>query len=226
MEHHVVNAKRRQIVSAAALAPLAVTDEVALVQSANTPALSSGSYSSQTARPTEKLPGEPGATQIAAASGITNIAGRTKQKLDGRWKVILDPFDVVRKKPRDRRNVWKDQIEEPGKTIIEYEWETSPEIDVPGDWNTARAEMLFYEGTAYYRRLFNAKLELGRRYFLAFDAVNYRSTVWLNQHRLGGHEGGFTPFSFEVTDKIKISKICWWYVQTMTRHRIITRERF
>jgi beta-glucuronidase len=33
--------------------------------------------------------------------------------------------------------------------------------------------------------------------------VNYRATVWLNGQELGNHEGGFTPFAFEVTGKVQ-----------------------
>jgi beta-glucuronidase len=144
--------------------------------------------------------GQPQAREVAPVSVISNVEGRGARALDGRWKYIIDPFDTARRKPRDRRSVWKDQIEQPGQTIIEYEWDTSPEMNVPGDWTTQVPELHHYEGTAYLRRLFMAApLPAGRRRFLVFDAVNYRSTVWLNGTELGGHEGGFTPFSFEVS---------------------------
>ena len=35
---------------------------------------------------------------------------------------------------------------------------------------------------------------------LQFDAVNYFSEVWLNGQPVGDHEGGYTPFEFDVTD--------------------------
>jgi beta-galactosidase/beta-glucuronidase len=40
----------------------------------------------------------------------------------------------------------------------------------------------------------------GRRVLLKFGAVDYRATVWLNGQQIGSHEGGSTPFSFDVTD--------------------------
>ncbi len=147
-------------------------------------------------------PGQPGAKSVAPLSVITNIEGRSKTSLDGQWRYVVDPFDTIRKKPRDRRNVFNDQIERPDTVIIEYEWETSPTFAVPNDWNTHVEAMHYYDGTTYFRRLFDSQPAAGRRRFLAFDAVNYRSTVWLNRQNLGGHEGGFTPFSFEVTDKL------------------------
>jgi beta-galactosidase len=41
--------------------------------------------------------------------------------------------------------------------------------------------------------------EKGRRLFLDFGAVMASCEAWLNGERLGGHAGGYTPFSFEIT---------------------------
>ena len=38
------------------------------------------------------------------------------------------------------------------------------------------------------------------RRLLHFGAVDYVADVWLNGQYLGGHEGGYTPFTFDVTD--------------------------
>lgn len=46
-------------------------------------------------------------------------------------------------------------------------------------------------------------MEEGKRLFLNFGAVNYEAIVWLNGERLGSHIGGFTPFNFEITGKLK-----------------------
>jgi beta-glucuronidase len=72
---------------------------------------------------------------------------------------------------------------------------------VPGDWNSQRPELFFYEGLVWYRNAFE-KPEHGERFFLRFGAVNRRATVWLNGAELGSHEVGFTPFAFEVTDRL------------------------
>lgn len=40
------------------------------------------------------------------------------------------------------------------------------------------------------------------RTVLHFGAVDYRADVWLNGHYLGHHEGGHTPFNFDITDQI------------------------
>jgi beta-glucuronidase len=43
----------------------------------------------------------------------------------------------------------------------------------------------------------------GKKYFLYFGAVNYEAHVYLNGKKLGSHKGGFTPFQFDVTGKLK-----------------------
>ena len=48
-----------------------------------------------------------------------------------------------------------------------------------------------------------AQKQVGKRLFLYFDGANYITDVFLNSEKIGSHEGGFTPFQFEITDKIK-----------------------
>lgn len=55
----------------------------------------------------------------------------------------------------------------------------------------------------WYRRRFNApELTEGQRLCLHFGAVDYHATVWVNGIRVGEHEGGYAPFSFDVTDHL------------------------
>ena len=55
----------------------------------------------------------------------------------------------------------------------------------------------------WYRRTFEAEPRPSERQFLRFEAVDYTAEVWLNGVPLGYHTGGFTPFSFEVTEAMK-----------------------
>jgi beta-galactosidase/beta-glucuronidase len=56
----------------------------------------------------------------------------------------------------------------------------------------------------WYRRLFNLpEAWRGQRVLLHFGAVDWEATVWINGHELGVHRGGYTPFSFDVTDALK-----------------------
>jgi beta-galactosidase len=60
-----------------------------------------------------------------------------------------------------------------------------------------------YEFISMYRRHFRLPQGArGRRVFVDFEGVMTASTVWLNGVRLGEYKGGFTPFSFELTQHI------------------------
>ncbi|WP_104198872.1 glycoside hydrolase family 2 protein [Cryobacterium sp. Y29] len=46
------------------------------------------------------------------------------------------------------------------------------------------------------------------RVILHFGAVDYRASVWIDGQFLGSHEGGQTPFSFDVTEALTLQKDC------------------
>jgi beta-galactosidase/beta-glucuronidase len=57
-----------------------------------------------------------------------------------------------------------------------------------------------FMGCAWYRRKFEIPKEWnGKRILLHFGAVDYDATVWVNGQMAGTHRGGYTPFSFEIT---------------------------
>jgi beta-galactosidase len=60
-----------------------------------------------------------------------------------------------------------------------------------------------YEFVSIYRRSFKLPPEArGRRVFVDFEGVMTASTVWINGVRLGEYKGGYTPFSFELTEHV------------------------
>lgn len=91
--------------------------------------------------------------------------------------------------------------------LYEYDMDRSATAQLPASWLTHAPEMRHYQGLVWYQRRFDAAPELlarpGMRAFLRFGAANYAAEVWLNGKRLGRHEGGFTPFAFEVTGLLR-----------------------
>ena len=56
----------------------------------------------------------------------------------------------------------------------------------------------------WYRRAFTVdKSWSGQRLLLHFGAVDWQTTVWVNGREVGRHEGGYDPFTFDVTDALK-----------------------
>jgi beta-glucuronidase len=61
----------------------------------------------------------------------------------------------------------------------------------------------YYENGVWYRRTFNLSDSLNGKFVkLMFYAVNYAADVWLNDVYIGYHEGGYTPFAFDVSSAL------------------------
>jgi beta-glucuronidase len=81
--------------------------------------------------------------------------------------------------------------------------ETHHPVSVPHCWMVMKGYES-YIGDAIYERNFDAPVVVpGQTVRLHFGAVYYRARVWLNGQDLGSHEGGYTPFEFDVTKLLK-----------------------
>ena len=61
-----------------------------------------------------------------------------------------------------------------------------------------------FKNCVWYRKNIEIPTEWsGKRIILHFGAVDYIATVWVNGEYVGSHKGGYTPFSFDITDKLK-----------------------
>jgi beta-glucuronidase len=137
---------------------------------------------------------------------IANVAGRSTTTLDGSWQSIVDPYQAgyydYRLQPRGdgyfQARTPRDQSD-----LVEYDFDRSPRLLVPGDWNSQDPRLFFYEGSVWYRKVFDYQLRPAARLFVHFGAANYDAQVYLNGTKLGSHEGGFTPFDFEITGQVK-----------------------
>jgi beta-glucuronidase len=87
--------------------------------------------------------------------------------------------------------------------LVEYDFDKAPQMDIPSDWNTKDDKLFFYEGTIWFKKSFNYTINPQKKVILYFGAVNYESIIYLNGKLIGKHEGGFTPFNFDITKQIK-----------------------
>lgn len=94
----------------------------------------------------------------------------------------------------------EDEMRKDPTALFEYDMQNAKTAHIPGAWIGHEPEMRHYQGVVWYQREFNLADRGDKRLFVEFGAVNYRADVYLNGVRIGGHEGGFTPFSFEITD--------------------------
>jgi beta-glucuronidase len=137
---------------------------------------------------------------------IGNPVGRKTISLDGQWQTIIDPYESgyydYRYQP-SANGYFKDAKPKTRSDLVEYDFDTSATLKVPGDWNTQEERLLFYEGTIWYKKAFDYQRKENTRLFVYFGAANYIADVYLNGQKLGRHEGGFTPFNFEITNLVR-----------------------
>ena len=137
---------------------------------------------------------------------IANTDNRKTISLNGQWQTIVDPYESgyynYRYQPSDN-GYFKNAKPKSKSDLIEYDFDSSATLNVPGDWNTQSDQLFFYEGTVWYKRSFDYQRKPDTRLFVYFGAANYLADVYLNGEKIGQHEGGFTPFNFEITKLVR-----------------------
>jgi beta-glucuronidase len=172
---------------------------------------------------------------------LVNVDHRVNISLDGDWHTIVDPYATglysFHNQPRADGYFMNAHPPEHANTLVEYDFAKSPTLNVPGDWNTQRDSLFYYEGLLWYQRDFPYAPKPHTRVFLHVGAANYRSIVWVNARKACEHEGGFTPFDCEITtalhegnnfaviavdntrldDGVPTRKTDWWNYGGLTR---------
>lgn len=191
----------------------------------------------------------------SAQVSLPHVTQRQTTSLSGVWQTIVDPYETgyydYRRRPYDQQDppptaaFFRNHRATDKAELVEYDFDASPTLVVPGDWNSQRESLLYYEGSVWYRRLFDRPAApAGSRWFIHFGAVNQRAEVYLNGSKLGRHEGGFTPFAFEVTqalrpsgnflvvkvdnsrraDAVPTTSTDWWNYGGITRDVLLVQE--
>jgi hypothetical protein len=131
----------------------------------------------QQARDTIPLPEQP-RPDFARANWVN---------LNGRWRFAFDP------RAEGARAGWPNGAL-PGRR----------EIVVPFSWGAPLSGVPDSGDVGWYMRSVTIPESWrGRRIFLVFGASDWRTSAWLDGKKLGDHEGGYTPFSFEITSSAR-----------------------
>ena len=137
---------------------------------------------------------------------LAAVDHRHTVSLDGAWHVIVDPYGngLYDSNGKARSTGFARNLAQTDSTgPIEYNFAKSPTLQVPGDWNTQRESLMFYEGPLWYETDFEYHKTPGKRVFLHIGAANYRSYLWINGQAICEHEGGFTGFDCEITQVLR-----------------------
>jgi beta-glucuronidase len=136
------------------------------------------------------------AMNLPAQSFMMNPYGcKSATLLNGKWNAIIDLFGRGK-----AMKFYQNRKPQTKTEFVEYSFSGGLRLDVPGDFNSQGPELKYYEGNVWYQRSFTAKKDKNDRQFIYFAGVSYEAAVWLNGKEAGTHEGGFTPFQFDVSD--------------------------
>lgn len=134
-------------------------------------------------------------------------------RISTQWSEQVNPDNVLPEYPRPimERTEWKNLNGLWDYAIIEKGKHTPSVFDgkilepfavessLSGVGKTVGAEK-----ELVYRRSFDVPSSWkGKRVLLHFGAVDWRTDVWVNDVKVGSHTGGFTPFSFDITEALQ-----------------------
>ncbi|WP_341227997.1 sugar-binding domain-containing protein [uncultured Arcticibacterium sp.] len=112
------------------------------------------------------------------------------QNLNGIWEFEFDSLDV------GLNQNWTS-----GNTDF------SKEINVPFPWGSKLSGVADEADIAWYKKSISVSENWkGKRTFFTIGASDWETTVWLDGKLLGKHEGGYTPFSFDLTEHLTYGK--------------------
>ena len=146
---------------------------------------------------------------------LQNVLAYESLSLNGEWNYIVDVQEEGYYDYRMNPTPWgffRNAKPQRPEDLIEYDFDKSPTMKIPSDWNTQDERLFFYEGTVWFKKSFEWRSSQSVagdlqsppcRTLLYFGAVNYDCRVWVNGQEAGHHIGGFTPFNFDVTDLLK-----------------------
>jgi beta-glucuronidase len=144
---------------------------------------------------------------------LVNVDHRPATSLNGDWHAIVDQYatglyDFHQNLRKD--GFFMNAPFDPNGHPQDYDFSKASTLKVPGDWNTQRPELLYYEGPIWYEKDFEHTLtsetSFPKKTFLHIGAANYRTFVWVNTKKVCEHEGGFTPFDCDITGVLKEGK--------------------
>ncbi|MDP3580337.1 MAG: glycoside hydrolase family 2 TIM barrel-domain containing protein [Ignavibacteria bacterium] len=141
---------------------------------------------------------------------------RTIIDLAGEWKKLrFATIDNISLAKRDAAGIAAIETEAAGKQLASFNdaaWEkkTLPGVENALTEATAPNGLFpeIYNDGVWYRRTFTVDaVNSGKLAKLMFYSVNYVCDVWINGIYVGYHEGGYTPFAFDVSNWLNIGTV-------------------
>ncbi len=128
--------------------------------------------------------------------------------LGGEWKkervTVNSNITLAKRDSLGYKNLIDESNERYLPDFVDTNWDTKLLPSVENTMYNFPKVPEFYSGGVWYRRSFNLEqTDSSKLVKLIFLAVNYVADVWINGEYVGYHEGGYTPFAFDVSSNLK-----------------------
>ncbi len=124
---------------------------------------------------------------LLGAVPLYGVAQNNSISLNGEWELIFDDLN--------------EGVASEWYLDANFEKQNARKISVPSCWESFEKD---YEGVGIYRKKFSIPADWNEKIInLNFEAVNYKSEIWINDQVVGFNEGGYTPFSFRIDKLVK-----------------------
>ncbi len=120
--------------------------------------------------------------------------------------------DQALTEPRERINInreWKVKLgDHPGAEATSYDDKAWSNINLPHNFSIPYFRSPhWYTGYGWYRKYFNVPAQWkSKRVFVEFEGVFRVAQIYVNGHLVGIHKGGYTGFSLDITDWLRIGE--------------------
>ncbi|WP_018616923.1 glycoside hydrolase family 2 protein [Segetibacter koreensis] len=131
----------------------------------------------------------PYVSQEQQKGDVKSKSERKSIVLSDNWKFQVDIKDI------GEREQWFT------KQFSHSDW---GKVIVPQAWDYYETALWEYEGIGWYMtKLDTVDFDMSRRTLILFNRVMFYSKVWLNGEFIGENIGGYLPFDFNISDKLK-----------------------
>jgi beta-galactosidase/beta-glucuronidase len=131
------------------------------------------------------------------------------EKIRTPWAEKIDPANPLPEYPRPQlvrdqwqnlNGLWDYAIVPKGKSVP-VSWEGKILVPYPVESSLSGVQQTVgQENELWYHRTFTIPTQWrNKKVILNFGAVDWKADVWVNDIKVGVHQGGYTPFSFDIT---------------------------
>lgn len=150
---------------------------------------------------------------LVLASSVANAQYKPAgDKIKTQWADQVSPDKVLPEYPRplmtrehwaNLNGLWNYAItSKDGKQPVTFDGEILVPFCIESSLSGVQKEVGADKALWYQRDFMVPKAWKGQRVLLHFGAVDWMADVWVNGIKVGSHTGGYTPFSFDITQAL------------------------